>query len=65
MNSVARSLIMAALLLLVVAPFAGLAPLLFVLLFAGIVWIAKDWLRILWGGASTEERDEDEKAHSS
>jgi hypothetical protein len=42
MNSFTRLLITAALLLFVVAPFAGLAPLLLVLLVAGIAWIAND-----------------------
>lgn len=64
MNSVMRSLIVLALLLFAVAPFAGLAPLLLVMLFAGVVWVANDWLTTLRGGASVKERDEDKTVHS-
>lgn len=63
MNSVIRLLIVTALLLLVVAPFAGLAPLLLVLFLAGIAWIANDWLRTLWGKAPTEKSDESETVY--
>jgi len=57
MNSAVRLLVLTALLLLVVAPFAGLAPLLLVLLLAGIAWVVNDWLRVLWGVSSDAESD--------
>ena len=58
MNSTTRLLLAAALLLFVVAPFAGLAPLLLVLLVAGMAWIANDWLKTVRGEAPAEERRE-------
>ncbi|MBD1909050.1 MULTISPECIES: hypothetical protein [unclassified Leptolyngbya] len=64
MNSVIRLLVTAALLLFVVAPFAGLAPLLLVLLLSGIAWVANDFLRVLLGKAPAKESDESE-AHPS
>lgn len=63
MNPILRFVLITALFLFVIAPFAGLAPLLLVLLLGGIAWIANDWLRIMLGKTPTEGSDESERSH--
>lgn len=65
MNPVIRLLVITVGLLFVVAPFAGLAPLLLVLFLSSILWIANDWLRVLLGKAPAEESDKSDTVHSS
>ena len=61
MNNILYKIILFALLLmLVLAPFAGLAPLLLVLLIAGAAWFFSSILQVLVVGESkTVERDGD------
>jgi len=65
MNPVLRLLVITLLLLLAIAPFAGLAPLLLVMLVAGVAWIANDWLRTLQGKNAAPENDEAETTNPS
>jgi hypothetical protein len=65
MNPVLRLLVITLLLLFAIAPFAGLAPLPLVMLAAGAVWIASDWLRTLQGKNPAPENDEGETVNPS
>lgn len=65
MNPVIRLLVITLLLLFAIAPFAGLAPLLLVMLFAGVVWVASDWLRTLRGETPAQEPDEGKTVNPS